>query len=166
MLGKKNLKKGETRIIEIREAKAEVFIDASLKKIWDCITDVNNRDRWVNFFTNRLPDHLDRIEKVGDYGYYEARILGIPFKGKIVIVEQIPLQRIVFYLLSEYRGSGEYLLESVDDGIQVHYTILSEIPSSYLGKMVDRSLLAQLLQEQMQEHLDRLKAYVEGAPLS
>ena len=165
MFGKKKLEKGETRIIEIREGKAEVFIDASPEKVWDCLSDVNNYAKWSKFFTNRLPDHLDRIEKAGDYSYYETRIFGIPFKGKIVIVERIPPQRSAFYLLSAYRGGGEFLLEPMAGGTRVHYTIWGEIPSSYLGKMVDRALLARRAQEQMQEHLDRLKAYVEGAPL-
>jgi len=165
MFGKKKLEKGETRIIEIREGKGEVFIDASPEKVWDCLSDVNNYDKWAKFFTNRLPDHLDRIEKAGDYSYYKTTIFGIPFKGKIVIVERIPPQRSAFYLLSAYRGGGEYLLEPMADGTRVHYTIWSEIPSSYLGKMVDRALLARRAQEQMQEHLNRLKAYVEGTPL-
>lgn len=162
MFWKKSLIEGETRIIEIREGKAEVFIDAPPQKVWDCISDVRNYDKWVKFFKARLPDHLERIEKVGDYSSYETSILGIPFKGKTVTVERIPPQRSVFYLVSAYRSGGEFLLEPVSDGTRVHYTIWSEIPSSYLGKLVDRALLANRAQVQMQEHLNRLKAYVES----
>ena len=57
------------------------------------------------------------------------------------------------------------MLEPIAEGTRVHYTIWSEVPHSYLGKLVDRALLAQRTQEQMQEHLNRLKAYVEGKPL-
>lgn len=165
MFSKKKSEKGETRIIEIREGKAEVYIEAKPEKVWDCISDVKNYDKWVKFFKARLPDHLERVEKAGDYSFYETSILGIPLKGKTVYVERIPPQRSAFYLVSAYRGGGEFLLEPVADGTRVHYTIWSEIPSSYLGKLVDRALLATRAQEQMQEHLDRLKAYVEGTPL-
>lgn len=165
MFWKKKLEEGETRIIEIREGKAEVFIEAAPEKVWDCISDVRNYDKWVKFFKVRLPDHLERIEKAGDYSFYETSILGIPLKGKTVIVERIPPQRSAFYLVSAYRGGGEFLLEPVADGTRVHYTIWSEIPSSYLGKLVDRALLATRAQTQMQEHLNRLKAYVEGTQL-
>ena len=165
MFSKKKPEEGETRIIEFREGKAEVFIDATPEKVWDCISDVKNYDKWVKFFKARLPDHLERIEKAGDYSFYETSILGIPLKGKTVYVERIRPQRSAFYLLSAYRGGGEFLLEPVADGTRVHYTIWSEIPSSYLGKLVDRALLATRAQAQMQEHLDRLKAYVEGTPL-
>ena len=165
MFWNKKHEEGETRIIEIREGKAEVFIDAAPEKVWDCISDVKNYDKWVKFFKAQLPNHLERIEKVGDYYLYETSILGVPLKGKVVIVERIPPQRSAFYLLSSYRGGGEYLLEPVADGTRVHYTIWSEIPASYLGKLVDRALLATRAQEQMQEHLNRLKAYVEGTQL-
>ena len=165
MFWKKKSKESDTRIIEIREGKAETFIDAPPEKVWDAISDVRNYDKWVKFFKARLPDHLERVEKAGDYTFYETSILGIPIKGKTVIVERIPPQRSAFYLLSAYRGGGEFLLEPVSDGTRVHYTIWSEIPSFYLGKLVDRALLASRAQEQMQEHLDRLKAYVEGSPL-
>ena len=165
MFGKKKLSDGETRIIEVREGKAEVYIDAPPQKVWDCISDVKNYRKWTKFFTNRLPEHLDKIEKAGDYSYYETTILGIPIKGKIVIVERVPPQRSAFFLLSEYRGGGELLLEPIADGTRVHYTIWSEVPHSYLGKIVDRALLAKRSQEHMQEHLNRLKAYVEGKPL-
>lgn len=165
MFGKKKVDTTETRIIEIREGKAEVFIDAPPEKVWDCISDVKNYDKWAKFFKNTLPDHLDRIEKAGDYSYFETRILGVPLKGKVVIVERVPPQRSAFYLLSEYRGGGEFLLEPLADGTRVHYTVWSEIPSFYLGKVVDRALLAKRAHEQMREHLDRLKAYVEGTPL-
>jgi len=165
MFWKKKPNEGETRIFEIREGKAEVFIEASPEKVWDCISDVNNYDKWVKFFKSRLPDHLERIEKAGDYSYYETSILGIPFKGKTVTIERIPPQRSAFYLVSACRAGGEYLLEPVADGTRVHYTIWSEIPSSYLGKLVDRTLLANRAQAQMQEHLNRLKAHVEGTPL-
>ena len=165
MFGKRKLADGETRIIEVREAKAELFIDASPQQVWDCISDVKNYGKWTQFFSNRLPEHLDKIEKAGDYSYYETTILGIHIKGKIVIVERIPPQRSAFFLLSEYRGGGEFLLEPIAEGTRVHYTLWSEVPHSYLGKLVDRALLAQRTQEQMQEHLNRLKAYVEGKPL-
>lgn len=49
---------------------------------------------------------------------------------------------------------------------RVHYTIWSELPSSYVGKVVDRVLLARQAHEKMQDHLNRLKTYVEGASLS
>lgn len=165
MFSKKKSEEGETRIIEMREGKAEVFIDASPEKVWDCISDVRNYDKWVKFFKAWLPDHLERIEKAGDYSFYETSILGIPIKGKVVYVERFPPQRSAFYLVSAYRGGGEFLLEPVADGTRVYYTIWSETPSSYLGKLVDRTLLAARVQEQMQDHLNRLKAYVEGKHL-
>jgi uncharacterized membrane protein len=165
MFWKKRSEEGETRIIEIREGKAEVFIEAAPVKVWDCISDVRNYDRWVKFFKVRVPDHLERIKKVGDYTFFETSILGVPLKGKTVVVERIPPQRSAFYLIGAYRGGGEFLLEPVANGTRVHYTIWSEIPSSYLGKLVDRALLARSAQAQMQEHLDRLKAYVEVTPL-
>jgi uncharacterized protein YndB with AHSA1/START domain len=165
MFWKKKPEEGDTQIIEIREGKAEIFIEAPPEKVWDVISDVRNYDKWVKFFKARLPDHLERIEKAGDYSYYETSILGIPIKGKTVTIERIAPQRSAFYLVSAYRGGGEFLLEPVAEGTRVHYTIWSEIPSTYLGKLVDRALLARRAQEKMQEHLNRLKAYVEGTPL-
>jgi uncharacterized membrane protein len=165
MFWNKKSEEGETRIIEIREGKAEVFIEATPEKVWDCISDVRNYDKWVKFFKVKVPDHIERIEKAGDYIFFETSILGVPLKGKNVAVERIPPQRSAFYLVAAYRGGGEFLLEPVANGTRVHYTIWSEIPSFYLGKMIDRALLAKRAQEQMQEHLDRMKAYVEGAPL-
>ncbi len=166
MFWKKTPEEGETRIIEFREAKAEVFIGAAPEKVWDCISDVRNYDKWVKFFKARLPDHLERIEKAGDYSFYETSILGVPFKGKTVIVERIPPQRSAFFLVSAYRAGGEFLLEPIADGPRVHYTIWSEIPSSYIGKLVDHALLASHAQSRMQDHLNRLKTYVEGTQLS
>jgi uncharacterized membrane protein len=165
MFWNKKSEEGETRIIEIREGKAEVFIEATPEKVWDCISDVRNYDKWVKFFKVKVPDHIERIEKAGDYIFFETSILGVPLKGKNIAVERIPPQRSAFYLVSAYRGGGEYLLEPVANGTRVHYTIWSEIPSFYLGKVIDRALLAKRAQEQMQEHLDRMKAFVEGAPL-
>ena len=155
----------ETRIIEIREGRAEIFIEASPEKVWDVISDVKNYNKWAKFFKAKLPENLERVEKAGDYTYYETTFFGIPFKGKVVIVERIPPQRSAFYLLSAYRGGGEYLLEPMADGTRVHYVIWSEIPSYYLGKAIDQALLANQVQKQMREHLDNLKAFVEGKPL-
>ena len=166
MFWNKKSEEGETRIIEFREGKAEVFIEAAPEKVWDCISDVRNYDKWVKFFKVQVPDHLERYEKAGDYTFYETSILGVPLKGKTVMVERIPPQRSEFCLVAAYRGGGEFLLEPVANGTRVHYTIWSEVPSSYLGKLIDGVLLAKRVQEQMQEHLDRLKAYVEGTPLS
>lgn len=155
----------ETRVIEIREGRAEIYIEAPPEKVWDVISDVKNYGKWAKFFKAKLPEHLERVEKAGDFTYYESSFMGVPFKGKVVIVERIPPQRSAFYLLSAYRGGGEYLLEPVADGTRVHYTIWSEIPSSYLGKTIDHALLANQAQKQMREHLERLKAFVEGKPL-
>ena len=166
MFGSKKPQEGSTRLIEIREGRAEIFIDAPPVKVWDAISDVRNYGKWVKFFKADVPENMERIEKPGDYIHYETTILGLPLKGKVVTVERVPPMRSAFYLLSAYRGGGEYLLEPMADGTEVHYVIWSEIPSSYLGKLVDRALLADRTQEQMQEHLVRLKAYVEGLPLT
>lgn len=156
----------ETRVIEIREGKAEIFIQAPPEKVWEVISDVRNYDKWAKFFKADIPENLERVEKAGDYIYYDTSFMGIPFKGKVVSIERIPPQRSAFYLLSAYRGGGEYLLEPIVDGTRVHYSIWSEIPSSYLGKAIDRVLLANHVQTQMRDHLERLKAYTEGKPLS
>jgi hypothetical protein len=165
MFWKKKPALNEPRFYEIREGKAEVFIEASPEQVWDCISDVKNYHKWAKFFKATLPDHLERIEKAGDYSFYETSILGIPFKGKTVSVERVPPLRSAFFLVSAYRAGGEYLLEPVANGTRVHYTIWSELPHSYLGKLIDRALLANRAQAHMQEHLERLKAYVEGKPL-
>jgi uncharacterized membrane protein len=165
MFWRKEKSENAIKILEIREATARIFIEASPEKVWECISDVRNYDKWVTWFKARLPNHLSRVEKAGDYTDYETKILGIPFKGRIVIVERIPPQRSAFYFLSAYRAGGEYLLEPVAQGTSVHYTIWSEIPSFYLGKAIDKALLAKQTQQHMQDHLNRLKAYAEGLPM-
>ena len=83
----------------------------------------------------------------------------------MVALDRIAPQRSAYALLSAYRAGVEYLFEPMLSGTRVHYTIWSEIASSYMGKVIDQVLLANRVQEQMQEHLNRLKAFVEGTPL-
>jgi len=83
MFWEKKSEEGDTRIIEIHEGKAEIFMEAPQEKVWDAISDVRNYDKWVKFFKARMPDHLERIEKAGDFSFYETSILGIPIKGRM-----------------------------------------------------------------------------------
>lgn len=159
------LKENEIKTFEIRESRAAVFIEASPEKVWECISDVRNYDKWVKWFKTKVPDHIERIEKAGDYTDYETTILGIPFRGRTVTVERIPPQRSAFFLISAYRGGGEFLLKPEGRGTRVHYTLWTELPESYLGKAVDKVLLANQGLEKMNDHLNRLKAYVEEVPL-
>lgn len=156
----------DTKIIEIRESSTTEYIEAPPGKVWDCISDIRNYDKWVTWYKVSPPEDLEKIEKPGDTVDYETTILGIPFKGKVVTVERIPPQRSAFFLLSAYRGGGEFLLEPLATGTRVHYTIWSELPSSYLGKVVEKTLLAHKVKENMQDHLSRMKAYIEGTTVS
>jgi hypothetical protein len=123
---------------------------------------VRQYDRWVTWFRARLPDHLSRLEKAGDYFDYESTILGMKFTGRMVAVERCAPVRSAFCLVSAYRGGGEYLLEPLGAGTRVRYKIWNEVPSSYIGKVIDRELLADNALKNMNDHLARLKAYVEG----
>ena len=150
------------RISEIRETTMEEYINAPPQAVWDCISDVRNYHKWATLFKAFPPEGLERVEKPGDTVGYETAIMGIPFRGKIVTLERVPPVRSAFYLLSEYRGGGEYLLEPLNEGTRVHYRIWSEIPASYLGEVVDRVAIAGTARKRMGEHLTGLKKYVEG----
>ena len=162
MFWKQKVMEGDTKVVEMREGTAEIYIEAQPEAVWNCLSDVKNYPKWVVWYKARLPDHLERLEKAGDYFEYETTVLGVKFKGRMLAVERIPPLRSHFFLVSAYRGGGEYLLEPVAGGTRVHYTIWSELPGSYLGKMVDRVLLADNALKQMNDHLVRLKSYVEG----
>jgi len=162
MFWKRKTTEGDTKVVEMREGKAEIFIEAQPEVVWNCLSDIKNYPKWAVWFKAQLPDHLERLEKAGDYFEYETTILGVKFKGRMLAVERTPPLRSHFFLVSAYRGGGEYLLEPVAGGTRVHYTIWSEIPGSYLGKFVDRILLADRALKQMNDHLVRLKSYVEG----
>jgi uncharacterized membrane protein len=155
----------EVKVFEVREARATVFIEAPPQEVWDCVSDISSYDKWVRWFRVIVPEGQPRLEKRGDYFDYETTILGIKFTGRLVALERIAPQRSAYALLSTYRAGGEYLFEPILSGTRVHYTIWSEIPSSYMGKAIDQVLLAKNVQEQMQDHLNRLKAYVEGTAL-
>jgi uncharacterized membrane protein len=161
MFWNRRFEEDSTRVIEMREAVVDVFIEAPPEKVWECLSDVRQYDQWVTWFKARLPDHLSRIEKAGDYFDYETTILGVKFKGRMMAVERHAPVRSVFCLVSAYRGGGEYLLEPLTGGTRVRYTVWNEIPSSYLGKAIDRALLADTALRSMSDHLARLKAYVE-----
>jgi len=161
MFWKKRIVNGDTRIIEMREGTAEIFIEADPQKVWDCLSDIKNYHRWVTWFKAKVPLHIDRLEKVGDYFDYETTILGVKFTGRLVSVERIPPQRSAFCLVSQNRGGGEYLLEPMVGGTRVHYTIWGDIPSSYLGKIVERVVLANNVLKNMNDHLRNLKVYAE-----
>jgi uncharacterized membrane protein len=154
----------EIREFTIREGRATVFIEAPPQTVWDCLADVANYGKWVTWFKATLPEGMSRLEKPGDYFNYQTTILGFKFTGRMMSVDRIPPQRSAFVLLSPYRGGGEYLLEPIPTGTRVHYTIWSEIPSSIMGQVVDQLLLAEQAKEKMQDHLNRLKAHVEGLP--
>jgi uncharacterized membrane protein len=164
MFWKRKASQVEFREFTVREGRVNIFIESPPNAVWDCLADVANYDKWVRWFTATLPDGQDVLEKPGDYFNYETSILGIKFSGRMMSVERIPPQRSAFILLSPYRGGGEYLLEPMLSGTRVHYTIWSELPSSYMGKLVEQVLVAKKAKENMQDHLDRLKAYVEGLP--
>jgi len=155
----------EIRRLEIREGHVTAFIEAPPEAVWDCLTDISSYGEWVRFFkATPAPGH-DRLEKAGDFFHYETTVLGVKFSGRMVSVERVAPQRSAFMLVAPYRSGGEYLLEPLGSGTRVHYTIWGEIPSSYLGKVVDRLLVARRVREGMQDHVDRLKARVEGNPL-
>lgn len=154
---------GETKIVEMREGRAEIFIEAPPEAVWECLSDIQSYPEWAVWFKATLPEHLDRLDKAGDYFHYETTVLGVRFTGLMMSVERIRPTRSVFCLVSPYRGGGEYLLDPVAGGTRVRYTIWSEIPESYLGKLVDRILLANSALKKMNDHLIRLKSRVEGA---
>ncbi len=154
--------KGGTRILEMREGVAEIFIEAPPERVWECLSDVGQYDQWVTWFRARLPEHLSRLEKAGDYFDYETTILGMKFIGRMVAVEREAPVRSAFSLVSAYRGGGDYLLEPLAGGCRVRYTLWNEVPSSYLGKVIDRELLADNALNNMNDHLARLKKFAEG----
>jgi len=155
----------ETRIIEMREAKATVYIEIPPAKVWEHLSDVRNYNQWVRWFKVTDPEQVTRLEKAGDCFDYETTVMGLRFTGRMVAVERIAPQRSMFCLVAFYRGGGEYLLEPLLNGTRVHYTIWGEIPSSYVGKLIDRVLFAGEIKQHMQDHLNRLKAWCEGTPL-
>jgi len=155
----------EIRLIEVREGRVSAVIDAPPETVWDCLADVASYHEWVRFFkATPAPGH-ERIKEAGDFFEYETTVLGVKFSGRMVSVERVSPQRSAFMLVAPYRSGGEYMLEPFGSGTRVHYTIWGEIPSSYMGKVVDRLLIARHVREGMQDHVDRLKARVEGSAL-
>ncbi len=165
MFWKRKSSSTEVREFVVREGRANIFVEAPPQAVWDCLADVANYGKWVQWFKATLPEGQSRLEKPGDCFNYETSLLGFKFSGRMISVERIEPQRSAFILLSPYRGGGEYLLEPMLSGTRVHYTIWSELPSSLMGKVVEQVLLAEQVQEKMQHHLNRLKAQVEGLPL-
>jgi uncharacterized membrane protein len=165
MFWKRPSNETEIKVIEIREVRASIFIEAPPQKVWDCLSDISSYHKWVRWFRVIVPLEQPRLEKRGDYFDYETNILGIKFTGRVISLERIPPQRSAFALLSAYRAGGEYLFEPLLSGTRLHYTLWSEIPASHLGKTIDKVLLAKHTREQMQDHLNHLKAFIEGTPL-
>jgi len=162
MFGTKKVEEGETRIIEMREGKSSVFIESTPQRVWDCISDVKNYDQWVTWYVAKLAPHLERLEKPGDFFDFETKlILGIKLTGRSVVVDRSPPQRTSFCFIGPYRGGGEFVLQPIANGTRVDYTVWGELPSSYLGKIVDKILLADSIQNHMNDHLERLKKHVE-----
>jgi carbon monoxide dehydrogenase subunit G len=163
MFGRRKAVEGETRIVEMREGRSSVFIESTPQKVWDCISDVKNYGQWVVWYVPKLAPHLEKLEKPGDYFDFETKlILGIKLTGRSVVVDRSPPQRTSFCFIGPYRGGGEFVLQPVANGTRVDYTVWGELPSSYLGKIVDKILLANSIQDHMHEHLERLKKHVEN----
>jgi len=154
----------EIRVFEVREGRVSVVIDAAPEAVWDHLSDLSRYGEWVRFFKATPPAGQERLEKAGDYFEYETTVLGVKFRGRMVAVERVAPQRSAFVLVAAYRSGGEYLLEPYGSGTRLHYTIWGEIPSSFMGKAVDRVVLAGQVRDRMQEHVNRLKAHVEGVP--
>jgi uncharacterized protein YndB with AHSA1/START domain len=162
MFWRQKVVEGETRIIEMREGRSSIFIESPPQIVWDCISDVKSYGQWVTWYAAKLAPHLERLEKPGDYFDFKTKlILGITLTGRSVVVDRSPPQRTSFCFIGPHRGGGEFVLQPVAGGTRVDYTVWGELPSSYLGKIVDRVLLANSIQDHMQDHLDRLKKHVE-----
>jgi hypothetical protein len=151
------------RVLEFREAVAEVFIEAEPKIVWDHHSEVRNYNQWSKMF--RIVDSVPKLEKPGDWYDYELTILGIPIKGRMVSCYRVPYQKTEGCLISRLRGGGSWVYEPVHGGTRLIWTIWSEMPDSHLGRIVDKYLLAETTQKQMDLNLTRFKAFIEGKPL-
>lgn len=147
------------RVLEFREAVAEIFIEAEPKTVWDHHADVRSYNQWSTMY--RITDSVAKLEKPGDWYDYELTILGIPIKGRMVSCYRVPYQKTEGCLISRYRGGGSWVYEPMHGGTRLIWTIWSEMPDSYLGKVIDRYVLADTAQKKMEENLVRFKSFIE-----
>ena len=153
----------KVRILPFREATAEIFIEAEPKIVWDHHSDVRSYNKWSTMY--RIVDSVEKLEKPGDWYDYELTILGIPIKGRMVSCYRVLHQKTEGCLISRYRGGGSWVYEPMHGGTRLVWTIWSEMPDSYLGKIIDQAILAETTQKKMEVNLTRFKAYIEGKAL-
>lgn len=153
----------KVRLIEFREAVAEVFVESEPQVVWEHLSDVKNYNKWSKMY--RIVASVDKLEKPGDWYDYELTVLGVPIKGRMVSCYRVPYQKTEGALVSRYRGGGSWVFEPVHGGTRVLWTLWSELPSSYLGKLVDQGVFAGIVQKMMELNLVRFKAHIEDKPL-
>ena len=63
----------KVRVIEMREATAEIFIEAEPKVVWRHHADIRNYNKWSKMY--RIVDSVEKLEKPGDWYDYELTVL-------------------------------------------------------------------------------------------
>lgn len=140
------------------ELELESQIDASPETVFDYIADPNNHEK----FLPSLVEISDVGENdVGKQGRYVYKMVGQSMEGRFADTEFDRPNRRAYDLMGDLEGQVTWTIEAADDGANVHYHQVVDLPGPDLLESITEPIAEKFLQREAESMMENLTMLVE-----
>jgi len=135
----------------------DILIKAPKEKAWAFLTDVEKLPDWMPLLTEVSDVQGEGVGRSYNWGY---KFMGIKFKGKNKVIEEIPNQKNITEAEGGIKAKWDWDFASEGEDTKVHVIVDFNIPGPVLGKFVEGFVVKQSKRE-LDHALENLKHMVE-----
>jgi uncharacterized membrane protein len=167
---KKIPKPGETIKEDISLMGYQTWVDFEVEPevVYRYLQDTDNVAKafnWVNF--QKKGEDTGRLDVPGDGIHFISRVLGVPFRGRMVATSvDFPQRAEIFHVMGVW-SRQQWWREDLEDGrARMHLCVYAEMPDvPFISKVVTPQMYANQAGRRVDYSFDRIKADLEGLPM-
>ncbi len=139
------------------KAKNSIVVDAPIKKVWEIFDNIEKIPDWMPLL-NEVSDLQG--EGVGRTYSWRYKFMGMPFKGKSTVTEEVPNKKMVTKSEGGVNSTWNWDLSSEGKGTKIDVEVEYTVPVPVLGRFAEGYVSKQGSRD-LGHALDNLKHMVE-----